>query len=72
MPYLASAERIKHAEELKGQLLEQHRTDEEMKNLPVAATTASFFVAYNIAKDGKPFSEGEFVKKNMLGVCDFL
>lgn len=72
MPYLNPEERIKHAEELKQQLMSKQRTDEEMTNLHIAATASSFFVAYNIARDGKPYSDGEFVKKCMVGVCDFL
>ena len=35
-----------------------------------ASTHASFVVAYEIAKQGKPFSEGEFVKDCMLKVAE--
>jgi len=37
-----------------------------------AATHASYVVAYNIAKSNKALSDGEFVKRCMLKVCDIL
>lgn len=71
-PFLSSDDRNKHAAELKEQLMNQDRVDEELQNLPNAATKASFLVAYNVAKDGKPFTDGEFVKKCMLGVSEIM
>ena len=37
-----------------------------------ASTHASYVVAYEIAKRGKPFSKGEFVKDCMLKVAEIL
>jgi len=37
-----------------------------------ASTHASYVVAYEIAKRGKPFTEGEFFKDLMLKVADIV
>lgn len=44
----------------------------QQNELQESATEASFLVAKRIAQCGKPFAEGEFVKKCMLDVCDVM
>ena len=42
------------------------------KSQTEAAVKASFIVAEEIAKSGRPFTEGEFLKRCMMKVCDVL
>lgn len=42
------------------------------KSQSEAAVKASFVVAEEIAKSARPFTEGEFVKRCMIKVCDVM
>ncbi|GBM96894.1 Small nuclear ribonucleoprotein F [Araneus ventricosus] len=45
---------------------------EKVNTIQEAATHASYIIAYNIAKNNKALSDGEFVKQCRLQVCDVL
>ena len=67
---LSAVERQTGATELDRILSRQHNVFVKGKLAQEASTHASFMVAYNIAKHGKPFCDGEFLKKCMLDVAD--
>ncbi|KAM4620367.1 general transcription factor II-I repeat domain-containing protein 2 [Polymixia lowei] len=62
--------KLQKVEELKRNLTSQQTFFTKAKSPSEAAVKASFIVAGEIAKSGRPFSEGEFLKNCMTKVCD--
>ena len=63
-------QRLQKVEELKRGLKSQQDLLTKAKSQSEAAVKASFFVAEEVAKSARPFTEGEFIKNCMLKVCD--
>ncbi|XP_058022331.1 general transcription factor II-I repeat domain-containing protein 2-like [Ahaetulla prasina] len=61
-------QKLKKVEELKKSLMSFVKAKSQRE----AAVKASFIVAEEIAKSAWPFTEGEFLKRCMLKVCDLL
>ncbi|XP_065444398.1 general transcription factor II-I repeat domain-containing protein 2A-like [Chrysemys picta bellii] len=69
---LSAGQKLQKVEELKKNLTSQQTFFTKAKSQSEAAVKASFIVAEEIAKSGRPFTEGEFVKNCMMKVCDVL
>ena len=65
-------QRHQKVEEMKRSLVSQQTMFKKVIAQSEAAVKASFIVAAEIAKSGRPFNEGEFVKKCMMKVCDIV
>ena len=65
-------QRHQKVEEMKRSLVSQQTMFKKAISQSEAAVKASFIVAAEIAKSARPFNEGEFVKKCMMKVCDFV
>jgi hypothetical protein len=61
-------QRHQKVEEMKRSLVSQQTMFKKVIAQSEAAVKASFIVAAEIAKSGRPFNEGEFVKKCMMKV----
>ncbi|GBN38447.1 hypothetical protein AVEN_269993-1 [Araneus ventricosus] len=69
---MSEYERKQNVESLCKKLSGRHNFFKKVNTIQEAATHASYIVAYNIAKNNKALSDGEFVKQCMLQVCDVL
>ena len=69
---LNAEQKIQKVEELKKKLTFQQTFFTRAKSQSEAAVKASFIVAEEIAKAGRPFTEGEFLKSCMVKVCDII
>jgi hypothetical protein len=69
---LNAEQKLQKVKELKRNLTSQQTFFTKAKSQTEAAVKASFIVAEEIAKSGRPFSEGEFLKRCMMKVCDVL
>lgn len=69
---LNAEQKMQKVEELKKNMKIQQMFFTRAKSQSEAAVKASFIVAEEIAKSGRPFSEGEFLKSCMMKVCDIL
>ena len=67
---LSAVKRRTRATKLDRKLVRQQNVFVKGKLDQKASIHASYRVAYNIAKNSKPFSDGEFFKKCMLDVAD--
>ncbi|XP_067943372.1 general transcription factor II-I repeat domain-containing protein 2-like [Watersipora subatra] len=65
-------QKLQKVEEMKRSLACRQTLFTKAKSKSEAAVKASFIVAAEIAKSARPFSEGEFVKKCMVIVCDIV
>ncbi|XP_058025772.1 general transcription factor II-I repeat domain-containing protein 2-like [Ahaetulla prasina] len=65
-------QKLKKVEEFKKVLMIKERLSRKAKSQSEAALKASFIVTEEIAKSGRPFTEGEFLKHCMIKVCDVL
>ncbi|GBL59021.1 General transcription factor II-I repeat domain-containing protein 2A [Araneus ventricosus] len=65
-------ERKQNVESLCKKLSGRQNFFKKVNTIQEAATRASYIVAYNIVKNNKALSDGEFVKQCMLQVCDVL
>ena len=65
---LGSVERKNEFKQLKASLASQQNIFHRTKNISENATFATYEVAHLIAKHGKPFSDGEFVKECLMKV----
>ncbi|KAM4566993.1 general transcription factor II-I repeat domain-containing protein 2-like [Odontesthes bonariensis] len=63
-------QRLQKVKELKRGLKSRQAMFTHVKSQSEAAVKASFIVAKEVAKSARPFTEGEFIKKCMLEVCD--
>lgn len=63
-------QRLQKVTELKRNIQQQQNMFNRGKTQSEGAVKASFIIAEEIAKSGKPFTEGEFVKNCMIKVCD--
>ncbi|GBM45824.1 Prodigiosin synthesizing transferase PigC [Araneus ventricosus] len=69
---MSEYERKQNVESLCKKLSGRQNFFKKGNTIQEAATHASYIVAYNIAKNNKALSDGEFVKQCMLQVCDVL
>ena len=69
---LVGEKRTQNIEKLQKEFVAQQLMFEKSNQESQASTHASYVVAYEIAKRGKPFSEGEFVKDCMLKVAEIV
>ncbi|GBL90748.1 General transcription factor II-I repeat domain-containing protein 2A [Araneus ventricosus] len=69
---MSEYERKQNVESLCKKLSGRQNFFKKINIIQEAATHASYIVAYNIAKNNKALSDGEFVKQCMLQVCDVL
>ncbi|GBN70499.1 General transcription factor II-I repeat domain-containing protein 2B [Araneus ventricosus] len=69
---MSEYERKQNVENLYKKLSGRQNFFKKVNTIQEAATHASYIVAYNIAKNNKAPSDGEFVKQCMLEVCDVL
>ncbi|CAI5691491.1 unnamed protein product [Oreochromis niloticus] len=67
---LDMTQRRQKAEEMKRSIVSQQTMFKKAISQSEAAVKAGFVVAAEIAKSARPFSEGEFVKRCMMKVCD--
>ncbi|XP_026582004.1 general transcription factor II-I repeat domain-containing protein 2-like [Pseudonaja textilis] len=65
-------QKLKKVEEFKKSLMVKQRMSRKAASQSEAAMKASFIVAEKIAKSGRPFTEGEFLKCCMIKVCEIL
>ncbi|XP_034297753.1 general transcription factor II-I repeat domain-containing protein 2-like [Pantherophis guttatus] len=65
-------QKLKKVEEFKKSLMIKQRMSRKAKSQSEAAVKASFIVTEEIAKSGRPFTEGEFLKRCMIKVCEVL
>ncbi|XP_065098135.1 general transcription factor II-I repeat domain-containing protein 2-like [Paramisgurnus dabryanus] len=65
-------QKLQKVEELKKSLVSQQTMFRKAKSQSEAVVKASFIVAEEIAKSARPFTEGEFLKRCMIKVCDVL
>ena len=66
---VSQEERRKKSSEYVKKLEKQQAVFEKQSVLQTSASQASFMVAYNLARNSKPFSDGEFVKTVLGGLC---
>lgn len=69
---LDTQQKLQKVEEFKKSLVSQQTMFTKAKSQSEAAVKASFIVAEEIAKSARPFTEGEFLKRCMIKVCDVL
>ena len=69
---LVGEKRTQKIEKLRKEFVAQQLMFKKSNQELQAFTHASYVVAYEIAKRGKPFSEGEFVKDCMLKVAEIV
>ena len=69
---LVGEKRAQKIENLQKEFVAQQSMFKKSNQESQASTHASYVVAYEIAKRGKPFSEGEFVKDCMLKVAEIV
>ena len=69
---LKGEKRMQKIEKLKKEMAAQQFMFKKSNQEAQASTHASYVVAYEIAKRGKPFVEGEFVKDCMLKVAEIV
>ncbi|GBM69683.1 hypothetical protein AVEN_49056-1 [Araneus ventricosus] len=69
---MSEYERKQNVESLCKKLSGRQNFFKKVNTIQEAATHASYIVAYNITKNNKALSDGEFVKKCMLQDCDVL
>ncbi|GBM68465.1 General transcription factor II-I repeat domain-containing protein 2B [Araneus ventricosus] len=69
---MSEYERKQNVESLCKKLSGRQNFFKKVNTIQEAATHASYIVAYNIDKNNKALSDGEFVKQCMLQVCDVL
>ncbi|GBN43037.1 General transcription factor II-I repeat domain-containing protein 2 [Araneus ventricosus] len=69
---MSEYERKQNVESLCKKLSGRQNVFKKVNTIQEAATHASYIVAYNIAKNNKVLSDGEFVKQCMFQVCDVL
>ncbi|XP_032065870.1 general transcription factor II-I repeat domain-containing protein 2-like [Thamnophis elegans] len=65
-------QKLKKVEEFKKSLMAKQRVCRKAKSQSEAAMKASFIVTEEIAKSGRQFTEGEFLKCCMIKVCEVL
>ncbi|XP_070595014.1 general transcription factor II-I repeat domain-containing protein 2-like [Erythrolamprus reginae] len=65
-------QKLKKVEEFKNSLKIKQLISRKAKSQSEAALKASFIVTEEIAKSGRPFTEGEFLKSCMIKVCEVL